>query len=228
MSDIPQRDLDPTESIRTIQSKQFKETYMTLREHQDTDKHYIGDALPVPSDEMANPSGINSDSGESAFPARADHSHGTSLLYSVYVSSGEQTIPPGSAFINNLNIAYGKDMRISGQLIKFPEPGLYLINCAVGVRRAIIDNFVNEMNVSVFYRNGSAQHALIRQSNFDIPQYLDFNFTDTWYTSVAPTAAENMQIQIQHNDSEAWYVGVQYLAVFRLCGIESLEPVTVP
>lgn len=44
-------------------------------DHEDPDKHYIGTALPIPTNSMVLPIGAGNTAGVSPFPARADHEH---------------------------------------------------------------------------------------------------------------------------------------------------------
>jgi len=58
------------------EDSQYKEEYLTHREHMDHDKHFIGESLPIPTQsEIAATVGSVSAVGESTFPARADHIH---------------------------------------------------------------------------------------------------------------------------------------------------------
>ena len=54
----------------------FADETFDLVSHNDPDKHWIGEALPVPSlSEVATVSGTATAVGDSPFPARADHTH---------------------------------------------------------------------------------------------------------------------------------------------------------
>lgn len=221
MSDAPSKSLDPTESVRTLTSKAFRETYMSLREHQDTDKHYIGDALPVPSSSMVQAIGASSSAGVQPFPARADHSHDAQLAWGFF-SSGYQTVPPGSVFINNLtHTGWGKQMLASGQVLAFPYRGTYLIQIGMTISRDSGGIFQNEMNVLLYYANGSSSKTILRQSNFDLPGNMYLNLTDIAIANTAPSTNDNVQICVQHNDSSNWSVAIHQLFVFRVSSVFS-------
>jgi len=54
----------------------FEEEFLTIREHTDPDKHWMGESLPVPTTaDIAAVTGSVSSAGNSKFPARADHGH---------------------------------------------------------------------------------------------------------------------------------------------------------
>lgn len=57
-------------------SEILQEEQLTIREHMDPDKHWIGEALAVPTQtEIAATVGTTSSPGDSPFVARADHIH---------------------------------------------------------------------------------------------------------------------------------------------------------
>lgn len=216
MSNAPSEKFDPTESVRTLTSKMFKESGMTLREHQDTDKHYIGDSLPVPSPSMVASSGVNSSVGVQAFPARADHAHELKTVWT-WINSGALTVPPGSVFINNLShTGWGRNMLVSGQVAAFPFPGLYIIQANLAVTRDAGGLFTNEMNILFYYNNGGSGKYILRQSNFDLPTPMYINVTDYAINTTAPSTNDNIQVCVQHNDSSNWTVSLQQLMIVRM------------
>src|SRR5262249_40227927 len=140
-----------------------------LREHQDTDRHYIGDSLPVPSDVMTQSSGTTSSAGSVAFPARADHQHTQRAVWGLY-NSGNKGIPPGSTYINNFAFTgWGRNMFVSQQVLAFPFHGLYLIVYCMKATRDGGGIFQNEMNIAFTYQNGSNSKLVYRTSMFDVP-----------------------------------------------------------
>ena len=220
MSDAPEQEFDPTESIRVLKSETFKESFMTLREHQDTDKHYIGDSLPMPSLSQTQSAGVENDTGVSPFPSRADHSHEFKTVYGIYHSSG-RTCYPGASYINNMQHWLGRNMLASSQVIVFPFNGFYTMEACFYVSRDGGGNFENEINVSFVYRDGSAERTLYRQSLFDIPEVYFFNVSDIFVNTTAPSPSNNFQIKLTHNDVASWTVILQYLYVIRLGSSES-------
>ena len=222
MSDTQEKAFDPTESTRTLTSDLYTEQKMTLREHQDTDKHYIGDSLPVPSNSQVVGTGTSSSAGSSPFPARADHSHDTRMLYGLYGNSAALTIAPGQSFINNLTFTgWGKNMLASGQIIAFPTPGVYHIHLNVFINRVGGGLYQNDSNIVFFYTNGSYARTVDRRSNFDLGGSLIVVATDVLHSSGAPSANDNVQFAIQQADVVNWTVSVQLLQITRLCGITS-------
>lgn len=216
MSEAPTKSFDPTESVRTLSSDLYTERNMTLREHQDTDLHYIGDSLPVPSTSQAQPSGLASASGSSPFPARADHTHEDRIAYGYFSSTGLHT-PPGQTFINNFTFtSWGRDSRASGQIILFPFPGLWFIQANLFFERNPAPSvFQQEMNILFFYNNGSFSRTVLRQSNFDLPSPMAVTVTD-WYATTLVNSAYNMQVAVQHNDVTSWWMSCQGLVISRL------------
>lgn len=212
---------DPTESTRTLTSDLYTEAKMTLREHQDTDKHYIGDSLPVPSLSHTRPiTGANA-VGASPFPARADHTHELRSSYGIF-SSSNKTVAPGSIFMNTLTWAgWGSNMLASNQILAFPEPGMYFIETSWYITRVTAGNFTNEMNIIYYYSNGTFGRTVLRQSNFDLPTNMVVTVFDIVGSTNAPAATENVQFNIQHNDSSNWTVGIQNIVVVKMCGVYS-------
>lgn len=222
MSDAPSKKFDPTESVRTLTSAPFKESYMTLREHQDTDKHYIGDSLPIASDSMMAPAGVGSTAGTLAFPARADHRHEERLVFG-WFNSNYQTVAPGAVFINNLQFTgWGRNMLATSQVVAFPFPGIYFLHLNLSISRDAGGTFTNEVNFRFYYQNGSSSKYILRQSNFDLPNPMYVNMTDlTVIGNSAPSANDNVQIAVEQNDGSNWSVAVQDFFVFRISGITS-------
>ena len=141
MSDTTETAFDPTESTRTLTSSPFKESNMTLREHQDTDKHYIGDSLPMPSLSQMKLSGGAASVGVLPFPARVDHVHDYGGTWGFF-NSGYMTVAPGQVFINNLTwTGWGKNMLSSGQVLTFPSTGLYFIHWNIQIRDSLTSIF---------------------------------------------------------------------------------------
>lgn len=224
MSDTTQTPVpafDPTESTRTLTSDLYTEEKMTLREHQDIDKHYIGDSLPVPSDVQVSSSGINKSAGKLPFPARVDHTHDQKTCYGIYTASN--TIAPGQTFINTWShTGWGKNILLSGQMIGFPYPGIWRYEANFYITRDGGGNFTNEMNVIAYYHNGTYSRIILRQSNFDLPTLIVVTVSDVVAFATAPDANSNVQLAIQHNDPANWTASIQTMVVYRIGSIDSL------
>lgn len=213
--------VDPTESVRTLTSAPFKETYMTLREHQDTDKHYIGDSLPIPSLVQMQGVGVTTDVGKLPFPARVDHVHQGNNLWGYFTGTG-MTVSPGSVFINNLvHSGWGRNMLASGQVVAIPVPGLYFIHIEFYIYRDGGGNFTNENNFVLYFTNGSQAKVILRQSNFDLPSSMVVTLSDFAIFPNAPSVNDNVQLNIQHNDVVTWTVYTQHLIVTRVASLTS-------
>jgi len=220
MSDTGQK-VDPTESVRTLTSAPFKERNLTIREHQDTDRHYIGDALPMPSDSQVKSIGSGPAAGVSPFPARVDHTHEVGTVWSYYTSPA-MTVAPGSVFINNLTYSgWGRNSLVSGQVVAFPVKGLYFIQVEYLISRVGGGLFVNESNFVLTYNNGSSGKTVLRQSNFDLPLNMVVTITDYAIAQTAPSTNDNIQLCIQHNDSANWSVQVQQLFISKVSSLTS-------
>lgn len=210
---------DPTESTRIIREPSFTERNVTLREHQDTDKHYIGDALPVPSPESVAPTTLWTAVGESPFPARADHSHAFRGMYSTISSTGMKIFPPGRFYWNNLQwTGYGRNMMATSQIINIPMDGLWRISCNFLCARTGGGNLKNEMNIIFAYNNGATEKNVFRTSNFDLPNNVVVAPFDE---IILAGATKNVQIAIEHNDEVTWECYNQGINVIYVCPLES-------
>jgi hypothetical protein len=68
---------------------------LTIRDHMDPDKHWIGETLPSPTQgDVAATVGATSGPGDSPFPARADHMHklGTAVVGSANIAPEVLTV----------------------------------------------------------------------------------------------------------------------------------------
>jgi hypothetical protein len=82
---------------------QLQSEALTIRDHLDPDKHWIGESLGIPTQsEIAATVGTVSTPGESPFVARADHQHkldgGIFPTYDFYSSPGTDDATTGTAF----------------------------------------------------------------------------------------------------------------------------------
>ena len=210
---------DTSQRIDTKQSKTktaFKEESLSVRDHMDPDKHWIGETLPGGSDAETRPSGIRTSAGSSPFPARADHSHDSKTYYSTY-NGGAVYVPPGQTFINNLNLYSGRNMLAAGsnQVIIFPLEGIWEVMFNFHIDRIGGGIFQNELNILYWYTNGGTGRYVHRQSMFDLPTQYNGTVVDhCHYFDTNP--ANNVQIAIQHNDTANWYVYTNYLEVTRM------------
>ena len=222
MSAASESTFDPTESVRVLTETSFSERNMSLREHQETDKHYIGDALPVAADDSVAPIYLNNFVGESPFPARADHAHAFRGVYGSYASSGVKYFPPGRTFWNNLTYTgYGRNMLASSQIIAFPFVGIWRITASFLVDRGTVPGgtFKNEANVGFFYNNGAYAKTVWRTSMFDVPQVHIF---DCWDEIVIGSVPNNVQFAMEQNDDAVWGCQNQGIIVSLISSWETI------
>ncbi|MET0785599.1 MAG: hypothetical protein ABWY25_02710 [Paenisporosarcina sp.] len=219
--DISATEYDPSESTRVLQDSVFDEKMMTLREHQDTDKHYIGDSLPMPAPSTVRSIGAANDVGKSPFPARADHTHEFKSVYGAFSSSGT-IMNPGSSYVNAMShTGWGRNMLASPQVLAFPLPGVYEISINLKINRSDFGTaFQHYIQIMFHYNNGS----ILRQVHTsDLPTELATTTivcTDYWHVQTAPQYDQNVQFRISHLDIP-WSVYVQVLQVTMISGVVS-------
>lgn len=144
----------------------FQDEALTEVSHQDPDKHWIGEALPAPSQSEVEKSGTVSGVGESPFPARADHTHDTTTIWSQMGGNNQTYVVSGSAVFYNQLIQIGgadwRDASLPAQKINFPMLGLYHIRANVTVTRST-GNFVSGDYFSVLfaYNNATAVRTMM-------------------------------------------------------------------
>jgi hypothetical protein len=214
------RDVNPyvREPAREKDSKTFEQETLTIIDHLDPDKHWIGEGLPAAGNDTALSAGYGSHIGTSPFPARADHQHDFTTYFSFYGQFASQVCVPGQTFLNGFLHAGGTNMLApaSSQVFIPPWPGNWEWHFLLQVDRTVAGNFVGECNIVAFFNNGTSNRIIWRDSMNGIP---DTRIIDCWEVafavpSVAPTT--NIQFAIQHNDPGANYlVTIHYLRMRR-------------
>ena len=106
---------------------QLQEESLTIRDHLDPDKHWIGESLPAPSPEEVSSTGSITTVGTSPFPARADHAHELVLHNTVIGNTANFLCPGGITIINNIATLGGEDWLPGTSTIDLPFPGVYLM-----------------------------------------------------------------------------------------------------
>lgn len=107
----------------------FEHKTLTDREHLDPDKHWIGEALPSPSSGELAASGNANSTGDSPYPARADHTHDNYRVFGHYYHN-PMSISHGVARYFDGWIHYaGRNILqpASQQLFIFPQEGIWTI-----------------------------------------------------------------------------------------------------
>ena len=210
----------------------FKEEPLTVRDHMDPDKHWIGETLPAPSEGEITYAGAETKVGESTFPARADHSHDGRNRYGAFrdtvltgATAGVNVPAGGSAYSNNLNFWLGEDLRHTGskQLIDIPQEGAWQFNCHYTVQRSS-GSFVagTAFQIRSFWNNAASSRTHVYQDAPIGHTVAPGNFTWIYYWS-APTATSNWQINCLNEDTVAVRFIVTQLDVRRLSAYGTAE-----
>ena len=212
----------------------FKTHGLTALEHQDQSKHYIGEALPVPSvGEIRNTGAIN-EVGTSPFPSRSDHRHQISLPFTSGFTPNSLTVGAGaggflSGFVEaNTTYPNYEDWLTSGQVITVPYKGVYSIFLSWFCKRSAggvfpaphVDPSQCGMHVRL-YRNGSAPGA----GGYNVylggnpSSGISPNHFDSYVLTVLLDALDTLQVHLTHNDSASnWDMQFTGILVFLLSG----------
>jgi hypothetical protein len=190
---------------------------LTIRDHLDPDKHWIGETLPAPSLGETTFAGVLTAVGESPFPARADHSHDTRTRQTFVNSSVSKSVAPGPAvYIDSLATTAGwEDFLHAGstQLLDFPLEGSYAINCRFTVTRSSgIFPATTAYQLIFAYSNGVSLHAV---DLANLPENRG-SFTKTVtefiaYSSI--TATSNLQVSYTNYDTVAHNVTLRMVII---------------
>lgn len=130
MSDNSNRGTYATKNTTALQAL---EEGLNVVDHEDPDKHLIGASLGVaPSDDI-QPVGVEASTGDSIYPARANHTHAIKAPFSVANISGPLVIPNTGVrtYVNNWANSPVLDSEdwIGGtpQTLDFTRQGLYIL-----------------------------------------------------------------------------------------------------
>lgn len=212
---------DPNESVRILEPGAFQEQPITLREHIDPDKHWIGESLPMPSQAHMKASGITTDVGRVPFVARADHQHDVSPLWSIIGRSANQTTGAGLNYLNTLSHAGGRNLILSSQVFNLPVHGMYMIFIKITCARNGGGLFLGEAEVIGYFNNGASARYLLRQSIYDIPSTLVLEAFDIVYVD-GSFATPNYQFALATNDTGAtWNTQLDFIYVQRMSSLTS-------
>lgn len=215
--DPNQKDTNPyvREPTRTRESKTFEQEPLTVIDHLDPDKHWIGESLPAAGDDQVSTSGFDNFIGTSPFTARADHRHDYRSTFGFYGVTGPKVCPPGQTFLDNFSFAGGRDMLApaSTQVFVPPFPGNWEWDLSLRVDR--VGNFTGECYIVAFFNNGAFNRVIWADSMNTIP---GFRVIDCWehaFSVAAPDPTVNIQFAIQHNDVANYSASIQYLKMKR-------------
>jgi len=196
----------------------FEEEKLTERDHLDPDKHWIGEALPAPSIKETQTGGLTNSPGDSPFPARADHHHGTDSIWGQYGGFVQNIPNTGNTFYNQISFTNGQNWLDSGgtstQLIIFPMDGIYLIRSNWQVNRSGGTAFLaSEWYVleNVYGSGGTPRSVSISVYPVGIGQYR-LNVVDT----LVSIGAQNLQFRITNGAAAVVQWQLASLFVTRL------------
>lgn len=206
--------LDKTES----EDKEFTaaldalDSSLSTVDHEDPDKHYIGAALPVASDNELRPVGVNTTAGASPYPARADHIHAISLEFTRNVITGRAITP--STYTVLTDWTYQQYSGSSDWLdtgddnIVVPYDGLYI----VGTYATYTPTAAGWAGSVIFSRNALEVNSVIHRYNYQgwLPASVGSNNSITIYYNQLLIASKDWALGwgVQINDANISTVGV--------------------
>jgi hypothetical protein len=176
---------------------------LTLRDHLDPDKHWIGETLPAPTIGDVQYAGVTTSAGASPFPSRADHSHDLRTRQS-YLTVTKNIPGPSTTYITSLVTSSGwEDFLHSGstQLIDFPIEGTYLINNKITITRSVgVFPATLAYIIRFDYLNGASLHEV---ETGNLPEGRGrYSTTATEIVSFGSiSAATNLQFLYQNFDT---------------------------
>lgn len=184
----------------------YKEEYLTVREHMDHDKHYIGDTLPVPTADEIAASGVTTVVGNSPIPARADHRHDVRLLYGEYFKSPSQSVASGAAaYITGIQYSRGYQYfdGASTQLFKFPIEGYYELYLHYLISRSSGGFPANiPIRIRFDYINGTSPSTVLERNHAEA-RGLEFGTLVQRVIFTSVDATTNVQVLYENFDSVA-------------------------
>jgi hypothetical protein len=117
---------------------------LTIRDHMDPDKHWIGETLPAPTQgDLAATVGITSGPGDSPFPARADHMHKVDIALLPVFSTYNPSI---------VGITLGSGATINTRVMKIPAGSggtKFLYDVAVQISFGTGGSVDGDVNISL-------------------------------------------------------------------------------
>jgi hypothetical protein len=194
-------------------STAYKDENLSKGGHQDPDLHWMGETLPSPSIQELAVSGTDDNVGTSKFPARADHSHDTRQINSIY-SVTNKSLPGASAItyvntwvylgdadLNHVDILNGG----STQLFVFPQEGRWEIHMRYAIVRSTGTMPQNMPYDLQFHYNGATQNRRVKRLPIgSTPVTSVFQDTVTDIIDVIPGFSYDVQFQMTNFDSVAW------------------------
>ncbi len=198
----------------------FEEENLTVRDHLDPDKHWVGEALAPPSVNEATFAGVETAVGDSPFVSRADHSHDTRTRFSVYSHVAFKALALGvTTYVDGWVHTGGENWFApsSSQLIVFPQEGIYLVTMRYTITRSGGGTFPTTIQrlIKFEYRNGVSVHEVmlgnVPQSRSKESEMIN---ETVHFGTIASTS--NWQLSILNTDAIQWDFRCQFLGFYRL------------
>lgn len=202
----------------------FKKEYLTVRDHIDPDKHWIGETLPAASVGDIQYAGVTTAVGVSTFPARADHSHDVRTRQTFVNNTSKSVASGASTYIDGLTTAAGwEDFLHSGssQIVDFPIEGVYIVNNRVSISRStgtfpVATQYLIQFN----YNNLSSIHEVELGNLPDSRSRYTTTITEI-VSFGAITGVQNVQFLYQNTDSVAHNVTMRIIIQRSASSIEA-------
>jgi hypothetical protein len=191
----------------------FEEVAMTLRDHVDPDKHWMGEGLPVPSDSEVKGVGVIKTAGTSKFPARADHEHGLLLPNTQWNLGGTQEINQNSTTLLT-GFTYAAAIGTSNWVtntntVTLPYTGLYFGNVRVNIAEFITTPAI----FSFHFRIVTTPDIVISRKMIATNAATD-TFYETYSYLFQASAGNTLQLVAYHRGTAAWTFGIEATVSF--------------
>lgn len=204
---VTEDDLNPFygDASKDQTQKSHSDKSIGLGEHEDPDKHWIGESLGAASvEEITAIRSQDRAVGNSVFPARADHEHGQLWVGSLYTGT-EKVCPPGTTFFNNLTYSLGStgNLLASGNQVIVLGKGIWKFDVYGYIYRQGGGAFAAgaDFALGAYFNNGGGNNWLVydrlpghRETGFYFNYSMIFHYGDTF------NVANNLQFALSHGD----------------------------
>lgn len=189
---------------------------LTISEHLDGDKHWIGEALPAASVQEMSSVGSSASIGTSPFPARADHGHGVDVLRGIH-NCGNVVVGAGRSYLN----AWAHSSRgnllapASTQIFLIPLSGVWQMTAFFTTGRVAGGNYAGQVNIGVRINpiaGGFFDFYLYRNEITGLPgtQYVGVTLDMDFVTG------DYFQYYVEHNDGSNWNMTAYWQTLTRI------------
>lgn len=199
-------------------AKSFEQQPLLRNEHEDPDLHLIGQGLPAPSTAELTYAGRLNSTGDSPFPARADHTHDVEPRWSLYYRDN-QTVGPGLTFINGWTHTGGANILApaSTQVFLFPSDGIWQVSIMGHIGGAGGANMTGQFRWQEYWFNGT--YARYPWSSMTAGATTHSNLSFSWtsyYHMYTYDAAQNLQFAYLQNDIINHNIHIEFLQIIRV------------